>query len=208
MRAILFDFNGTLSDDEPLLCELYCGLFPEYGRPLTEREYYDELAGLSEPEIVRAWLGRDEPALLDEFVRRYLERARDGHTVAEHVRAAVRFAVGRAQLAVVSGALRPVVETVLGGAGVRECFTAVVTAEDVERGKPDPEGYLRGLETLGVDPRQAVAIEDSPDGVAAAKAAGLYAVAMSGTASAERLAAADEIVQRLDSELVERLLSR
>lgn len=208
MRAILFDFNGTLSDDEPLLCELYCALFPEYGRELTERDYYAELAGLSEPEIVRTWLGRDEPGLLDEFLRRYLERARDGRTVREPVRAAVRYAAGRARLGVVSGALRPVVEAVLAGAGLRELVSVVVTAEDVEHGKPDPSGYLLGLAKLRVQPDEAVAVEDSPDGVAAARAAGLYTVAVRGTATDDRLAAADEIVARLDADLIERLVGQ
>ena len=72
MRALLFDFNGTLSLDEPLLCALFCELFTEAGRPLSEQEYYDHLAGLSDPEIVRTWLGRDDPELLGEFLRRYL----------------------------------------------------------------------------------------------------------------------------------------
>src|SRR5690349_3960582 len=53
--AIVFDFNGTLSDDEPVMCEIFRTLFAEHGRPLTERQYYEELAGLSDPEIVRTW---------------------------------------------------------------------------------------------------------------------------------------------------------
>jgi beta-phosphoglucomutase len=109
---------------------------------------------------------------------------------------------------VVSGALRPVVEAVLAGSGLRECFTAVVTSEDTPRGKPDPAGYLLALEMLGASATDAAALEDSPDGVAAASAAGLYTVAVLGTAPAERLTAADEIVARLDAELIERLLSR
>jgi beta-phosphoglucomutase len=205
VRALLFDFNGTLSDDEPLLCELFCGLFAEYGRPLGEGEYYERLAGLSDPDIVRTWLGRDEPQLLDAFLHRYLDRARDGHTVSEAVRTAVRYAVGVAHLAVVSGALRPMVEAVLGGAGLRECFEAIVTAEDVERGKPDPAGYRLALTRLGVEPDDAAAIEDSIDGVTAARAAGVYTVGIVGTASRERLAAADEVVGALDLDVVERL---
>ena len=67
-RAVIFDFNGTLSDDEPVLCAIFTELFAEHGRPLTEREYYDELAGLSDPEIVRTWLGRDHPAVDDVCV--------------------------------------------------------------------------------------------------------------------------------------------
>jgi len=77
----------------------------------------------------------------------------------------------------------------------------------VTRGKPDPEGYLLALEQLRVQAADAVAIEDTPPGIAAAKAAGLHCVAVLGTAPRERLAGADEIASRLDSGLVDRLLA-
>ena len=208
MRAILFDFNGTLSDDEPLLCELHCTLFAEYGRPLSEQEYYERLAGLSDPEIVRTWLGHDEPDLLAELLRRYLERARNGRTISEAVRAAVRYGVARARLAVVTGAPRAMVEAVLSGAGLRECFAAIVSAEDTESGKPDPAGYRRALDMLRIRPDDAAAVEDSPHGVAAAKEAGLYTVGLVGMATPERLSAADELASVLDAQLVERLLTQ
>jgi beta-phosphoglucomutase-like phosphatase (HAD superfamily) len=92
------------------------------------------------------------------------------------------------------------------GAGLDGLFAAGVTAEDVERGKPDPTGFARALELLGVPPTDAVAIEDSEAGVAAAKAAGVWTVAVTGTVGAARLAAADELAERLDAALVERLL--
>jgi beta-phosphoglucomutase-like phosphatase (HAD superfamily) len=84
----------------------------------------------------------------------------------------------------------------------------VVTVEDVERGKPDPVGYLRALEQLDVSSADALALEDSEHGIAAAKAAGLYVVAVRGTADPTRLEEADEIAERLDSTLVETLLGR
>ena len=86
-------------------------------------------------------------------------------------------------------------------------FDVIVSAEDVSRGKPDPEGYLRALELLGLPGARAAAIEDTPPGVTAAKAAGLYCVAVLGTVPRERLGEADEIVPRLDDELVDRLLA-
>src|SRR3954452_9170399 len=61
-RAVMFDFNGTLSDDEHVLYEIFAQLFAAHGRPLTARDYFDELAGFSDPEIVRRWLGDDYPA--------------------------------------------------------------------------------------------------------------------------------------------------
>ena len=60
-RALIFDFNGTLSDDEPILCEIFVSLFAEHGRPMSAQEYFDELAGLSDPEIVRTGWGTTTP---------------------------------------------------------------------------------------------------------------------------------------------------
>jgi HAD superfamily hydrolase (TIGR01509 family) len=205
-RALLLDFNGTLSHDEPILCEVLCELFAERGKPLSAQEYFDRFAGLSDPEIVRRWLGHDDPELLAEHVRRYLARAGDGSTVLPAAAAAVRAAAGRARLAIVSGAFREMVDAVLAGARLADVFETVVTVEDVERSKPDPAGYVRALELLDVSPEEAVAIEDSESGVAAAKAADLYVVALLGTADPSRLEAADEIAERLDGALIERLL--
>ena len=122
-----------------------------------------------------------------------------------HVREAVGRAAGAARLSVVSGAARSEVETVLDAAGIG-VFEVIVSAEDVTRGKPDPEGYRRALELLGVEAAQSVALEDAPAGIAAARAAGLRCVAVLGTVPPERLDEADEVVPRLDTALVDRLL--
>src|ERR687887_391553 len=101
-RAVAFDFNGTLSQDEPILCEIFMELFAEEGRPLSAEEYFAELAGLSDPEIVRTWLGREYPgvdALVAERVRRYRATVADGSTVSEEVQAAVRYAAERVPVA-------------------------------------------------------------------------------------------------------------
>jgi beta-phosphoglucomutase len=204
--ALLFDFNGTLSDDEQIQCEIYQEIFAEAGKPLGKAQYFAELAGLSDPEIVRTWLGEERPELVAERVSRYQARAADGSTVGPAAREAVRYAAKRAQLAVVSGAARVEIESVLTSAGLTELISLVVAADDVEAGKPDPEGYIRALELLDRRPDEAVAFEDSEAGVAAAKAAGLRCIALEGTVEVDRLAAADEIVGALDVELMQRLL--
>jgi len=204
--ALLFDFNGTLSDDEHIQCEIYREIFAEAGKPLGRSEYFAQLAGLSDPEIVRTWLGKERPELVAERVNRYQARAADGSTVGPSVRQAVRYAAERAQLAVVSGAARIEIESVLSAAGLAPLVSLVVAAEDVAAGKPDPAGYTRALELLDRRPNEALAFEDSEAGVAAAKAAGLYCIALEGTAEIDRLATADEIVGALDVELMQRLL--
>ena len=201
-RAVLFDFNGTLSDDEPLMCSIFQELFAERGRPLSTEEYYAELAGHSDPEIVRHWLGSEEPELVAEKIARYRERAADGSTVSDDAREAVRMAASEASVAIVSGAARSEVDTVLWAARLDGLISATVTADEVERGKPDPEGYLRALELLEADAGGSIAFEDSEPGIDAARAAGLRCVAVLGTLPAERLARADAIVERLDADAV------
>jgi HAD superfamily hydrolase (TIGR01509 family) len=211
VRAVIFDFNGTLSHDEPILCEIFCDLFAEFGRPLSAQEYFDELAGLSDPEIVRTWLGRDHPSV-DEVIRRriaqYREHVADGSSIPEPVREAVRYAAARVQVAIVSGAGRAEIEPVLRAADLAPSVGLIVAAEDVAEGKPHPGGYLRALTLLdgGVDASDALVFEDTEAGIASAKAAGIRCIAVLGTLAPERLAAADEIVPAIDVELMQRLL--
>ena len=206
MRALLLDFNGTLSDDEPVLCRIFQELFAEAGKPLTEAEYYAELAGYSDREIVRKWLGREDPALLQRKSARYRELA-DGSSVSQEAREAVRAAAEVVSVAIVSGSARVEIEPVVEGAELLEAITVIVSEDDVRRSKPDPEGYLLALHLLGVGPRDAAAVEDSEAGVAAAKAAGLYCAAVTTTLPAERLREADELAGRLDRDLIARLVS-
>jgi len=210
-RAIVFDFNGTLSDDEPVLCEIFVRLFAEHGRPLTPPEYYDHLAGLSDEGIVRGWLGDDYPdvdTVVGERVRRYRAAVSDGSTVHEHVREAVRWAAGHVPLAICSGAARSEIEPVVEAAGLLPSFRAIVSSDDVVAGKPHPEGYVKALALLGTDPADAVVFEDTEAGVASARAAGIGRVlAMKTTLAPHRLAAADGLVDRLDLDVVRRCLS-
>ncbi len=210
-RALAFDFNGTLSNDEPLLADIFGELFAELGKPLSAREYFDALAGLSDPEIVHRWLGRDYAdvdAVVRERVARYRAAVSDGSTVAGRVREAVRYAAARVPVAVVSGAAREEIEPVLAAAGLTSAVSGIVSADDVERGKPDPESYVRALAVLGdgLAPADVVAFEDTEAGVASAKAAGVRCVAVLGTLAGERLREADEIVQAIDVDLVRRLV--
>ena len=211
VRAVIFDFNGTLSQDEPILCEIFCELFAEHGRPLSAQEYFDELAGLSDPEIVRTWLGRDHPSLdevIERRIARYRELVADGSSVPDPVREAVRYAAERVPVAIVSGAAREEIEPVIGAAGLAASIRTIVGADDVADGKPDPAGYLRALELLdgGLEASEVVVFEDTEAGIASAKAAGIRCIAVLGTLAPERLAAADEIVPAIDVELMQRLL--
>ena len=209
IRAVIFDFNGTLSHDEPVLCRIYRELFAEYGTPISDRDYYERLSGLAEHAIAEVCLGPGDPrtpVFIRERIDRYRSVVADGSTVTATMREAVRFAAERARLAIVSGAAREEIVPVVGAAGLGELFATIVADDDVARGKPDPESYLLALTALGVAGGETLVFEDTEAGVLSAKAAGTRVVALLGTQAPERLSAADELVEAIDVPLLRRLL--
>ena len=204
MTSVLFDFNGTLSDDEWVLCDILRELFAEAGRPMSEDDYYG-LLGYSDPEIVELWLGRPDPEIVQRKVDEYRRRVSDGSTIDQETRLAVRLAAEHGPVAVVSGSARDEIEPVLDAAGVLDVVSVVVPREDVANGKPAPDGYLRALELLGVD--SGAAIEDSPPGIVSAKAAGLRCVGLTRYFPSDRLPGADLYASAVDRELIRRLVS-
>ena len=206
-RAVVFDFNGTISDDEPLLAELCTLIFAEIGIEVSRELYFGEFAGYSDQEIVERVLRRHErhdKALAEQLLTRrtelYLERAASGETVHAAAAACVREIADRVPVAVASGAARAEVEAVLEGSGLRGLFEVIVAAEDVERGKPDPLAYTLALARLGSASAGALAFEDTHLGVAAAVAAGMRCVGVGDTVDADRLrtAGAEAVVASLD----------
>jgi beta-phosphoglucomutase len=213
VRAVAFDFNGTLSDDEPIMCAIYERLFAEHGRPMTEAQYYSSLAGNTEEAIIGGWLGVEGEELAElvaERVRRYQRAVADGSTVTPSHREAVRYAAARVPVAVVSGAYREEIEPVLAASGIAALFDTLVTADDVSNGKPHPESYELLVERLGdgIAPSDVLVFEDTEAGITSAKDAGVRCIAVRGTLPDERLAGAgaDELVDAIDVELMRRLL--
>ena len=219
-RALILDFNGTLSDDEHLLDRLFREVLrDEAGVELTSEEYFAKLSGLSDPEIAeRALAGAGRPAdgeLRDRVLRAKVDAYRREVTtecpIAADAADFARAAAERVPVAIASGAYREEIELVLELAGIADAIAALVCIDDVERGKPDPEGYLQALAALNglpsadgaIDAAEVLAIEDSPAGVEAAHSAGMRCAAVPGSATAER--EADFVIERLDRAAAERL---
>jgi beta-phosphoglucomutase len=216
LRAILFDFNGVLIDDEPVHFELFRRIFAEEGLPLDEEGYYRDYVGLDDAAGFRfAWEAADrelDAITLARLCARkaayYQEALREGSYTyfpgaVELVRDAARAGL---TLGVVSGALRDEIGPALRQEGLEELFKVIVAAEDVERSKPDPEGYLLGLSQLNarpplperlLHPHEVLAIEDTVAGLEAARAAGLATLGVAHTFPADALALADAVVPAL-----------
>jgi HAD superfamily hydrolase (TIGR01509 family) len=211
-RAVIFDFNGTISDDEPLLAELFEQIFGEVGIAVGRDLYFEEFAGYSDAEICERILARfgrsDDDGLTERLVARrtelYLERQKEQPTVTSEATDFVRRVAERVPVAVASGAARREIEAVLTAAGLRSLFDVLVCLEDVAEGKPHPAGYLLALDQLQrsvgerIDAADVLVFEDSEQGLRAALAAGMRCIVVSGTAPAGRLVGAAAIVDRLD----------
>ncbi len=210
-RALIFDFNGTLSHDEPILCATYQAIFAEQGRPLSSDEYYAQLAGNTEEAIISTWLGVDGDELeelVGERIRRYVEAAADGSTISPATRDVIRYAAGRVPLAVCSGAFRAEIAPVLEGAGIASALHGGRDGGRRHARQAAPEGYLRATALLGdgLEAGEVVAFEDTEAGVSSAKGAGLRCLAVRGTLPDDRLSRADELVDAIDLALIQRLL--
>ena len=209
IRAVIFDFNGTLSQDEPVLCRIYRELFAEHGRPISEREYYERLSGLAEHTIAEICLGPGDPripAFIRERIDRYRRTVADGSTVTETMRDAVRFAAERARLAIVSGAAREEIVPVVAAAGLGELFATVVADDDVVAASPTPRATCWRCDCLGTQADETLVFEDTEAGVASAKAAGHACRRVARDAGARAARAADELVDAIDVPLLRRLL--
>jgi HAD superfamily hydrolase (TIGR01509 family) len=196
MQGLLLDFNGTLSDDERLLSELFRELAQqELGVHLSAQRYTAVCAGLSDrgiftrlaAESTRSHLSVD--VLLVELGERYQRAAASVELISQSAREFVNDAAELGlSLAVVTGASRASVLPALRRAGLHDLLRTVVAEEDVTHGKPHPEGFLRGAELLGLhDLRRVVVLEDSIPGMLAARAAGMRVLAVTGTHPAEDL---------------------
>jgi beta-phosphoglucomutase len=204
---VVFDFNGTLSNDEPLLLRLYTDLFRRrLAWTLTPGDYFRRFAGRSDREIVATVVGEHgsgDAALVDELLAerlaRYRELVEERSPVEPATTAMVRLLQAHGvPMAIVTGALRPDVDLVLDRSGLATAFDVVVTEEDVRRGKPDPEGFVIALTALGAVPSAALVFEDSLYGIRAAKAAGASCIAVVGTTARDELQGeADAVVDEL-----------
>jgi HAD superfamily hydrolase (TIGR01509 family) len=212
IAALLFDFDGTIMDSETAVFEAYRRLYAEHGHELRLDEWAGGVGTLGGFDPIADLEGRLGHAI-DEAVlagRSWEDIASAGDP---QLRAGVRAYVDEARaraiwLGIVSSNDRAWVDRHIERLGVAEAWDVIVTADgDEARAKPSPGLYVDALTALGVEPAAAVAVEDSPHGIAAAKGAGLFCVAAPNDVTAGLdLSAADVVVPSLADLPFDRLL--
>lgn len=201
-RAVIFDVDGVLVDSYQAHLRSWVLMAREHGRVLTEEKFATTFGQTSREIIARFWgpelddLAREALDARKEAIYRDLVQAEfpamDGAVELVDALAAAGF-----RLAVGSSGPPENIELALERLGRRSAFQAMVTGRDVTRGKPDPQVFQLAAGRLRVPAAACVVVEDAPVGIAAARAAGMASVALTGTAPAERLCEADLVVASL-----------
>lgn len=214
LRAVIFDFNGIIVDDEPIHFELFQKVLGNEGIGLTEETYYARYLGFDDRGAFMAAY-REERRPLDEaelsrLIHRkalyYQEAIRNKVTIFPGVKTLVPALAQSLPLAVASGALRHEIEAILSTAGLLNYFGAIIAAEDVKQGKPEPEIFLQALEKLNaqledghpIDAADCIVIEDSKEGIRGARRAGMKCLAVANSHAAEQLVEATAVVNSLE----------
>jgi HAD superfamily hydrolase (TIGR01509 family) len=206
IEAVVFDLDGVLLQSEEVWDEVREAYVRERGGRY-DAEVQRAMMGMSSPEWSR-YLHEsagvpDEPAAInEEVVRRMLASYREHLPLLPGAADAVRRVRARYPLAVASSSNRPVIDAVLELSGLKDCFRATVSSEEVARGKPAPDVYVEAAQRLGVPAGRCAAVEDSHGGIRSAKAAGLRVVAIPNPTyppDDEALALADVTIDSLDA---------
>jgi beta-phosphoglucomutase len=207
LRAVFFDFDGVIVDSEPLHYGALRDALAAEGIGIDEEEYKACYLAYDDRGAIRLALERHgipwDAARLETIAERkaaHFERLLPSVPFFPGSRELVRALAAELPVGIASGALRAEIEAVLEAGGVLSAFSAIVGADDVSHGKPDPEPYLTAMGRLtvpGLRPDDCLVFEDSVPGILAARAAGMTVVAVTNTYPAARLSAAQRVVGSL-----------
>jgi beta-phosphoglucomutase len=212
LRAVIFDFDGVITDSEILHFRSFNRVLAPYGAEITMKDYYKTYLGLTDVDcfnlLIREGHLKADTQKIEELVKQkdqiFKNLAKTEGRIIEGVRDFLQMLEqNNIPMAICSGALLAEIELILEEARLRHFFETIVSAEQVRKGKPSPDGFLLTLRKLNkgrqtpITGAQCVVIEDSHWGLQAAKGAGMHTVAVTNSYDAQQLALAEKIVARL-----------
>lgn len=211
IKAFIFDFDGIITDTEPVHMEAWQGVLDPLGITFDEDEFREHYLGLNDRDFLDAvsrihrahFTDADRADMIEDKVAATLRMLEHDIPVLPGIVDFVREVSKGYSLAICSGAARGEIEFILKQLKLADVFKPIVASDSVKKGKPDPEGYIRAFEGLversddALIPEYVVAVEDTPKGIAAAKAAGLRCLAVQNSYDASVLKDADWIVKSL-----------
>jgi beta-phosphoglucomutase len=220
LRAVIFDFDGVIVDSETLHFNAFNRLFAQYNIEITVKDYYRDYLGLTDFECIELISSRGKLGLNKTQISELLNRKNKIFNELANKNAAIIDGVmdflqmlkaQKLPMAICSGALMAEIEPILKKNRLRAFFDVIVSADDIKKGKPDPEGFLLALKKLNektkkqISANQCIVIEDSHWGLEAAEAAGMKTIAVTNSYSADELTMAKKTVTNLSHLSIEDL---
>ena len=213
LRAVIFDFDGVITDSELLHLRSFNDVLAQYGIAITAEDYYKNYLGLADLDLFGSLVEqgllkidrRQIRNLFEQKKRAFRKLAKTEGKIIDGVSDFLKMLrENDIPMAICSGALLPEIEMILEGGRLRSFFEVIVSAEQVKKGKPNPEGFLLTLKKLNekisrtIMSNECIVVEDSHWGLEAARAAGMHSIAVTNSYDAEKLTAADKIVTKLN----------
>ncbi len=211
LKAVIFDFDGVITDSEILHLRAFNQVLAGHGIEITTKDYYKDYLGLTDLDLIKLLIAQGQlkagssiEDIASQKKQAFEQLAKTDGRIIEGVRDFLQMlSQNNIPLAICSGALRAEIELVLEQARLRSFFTVIVSSDDVKKGKPNPAGFLLALRKLNkqspqpISAGQCIVIEDSHWGLEAAKSAGMHTVAVTNSYDAEELSLAEKIVSKL-----------
>lgn len=192
IKAVIFDFDGTLVDSEPNYAESDVATIRHFGGELTLEDHHRYIGVGARHFITEMQRIYKIDASFEEIQiiqkQEYMKRALINTPVFPEMKRLVDILQGKGiPMAVASGTQKELLEALLERTGLADYFPVVLSSEEVEKGKPEPDVFLETARLLGEDPENCLVLEDSPPGAQAAQAAGMDLISIPGPFLQDRL---------------------
>jgi beta-phosphoglucomutase-like phosphatase (HAD superfamily) len=209
ITGVIFDMDGVIVDSEPRHQQAFMEVFHEIGYADIHGIQFEKYLGKSDQSVWVDFMDLHRPPFsIEDLTQRKQDRLidliRSEEPIFETLPELVEKLSRHFTLSVASGSLHPVIDAVLELQDLRRFFPTVVSIQDVPRGKPAPDVFLKAAKDMGEPPEKICVIEDSAAGVQAGKAAGMQVIAITNSLDANSLNQADFVVK--DYETIESLL--
>ena len=213
LKAVVLDFDGVIADSEMLHLRCFNEVLAGFSVKIATKDYYKDYLGLTDIDVFRLVVDKGLLKLTDRQIEnlagqkneRFKKLAKTEAGIIPGVRNFLQMLEqNNIPMAICSGALLAEIELILEAAQLRSFFEVIVSAEQVKRGKPHPDGPLLALQKLSekkhkpVTAGECVMVEDSYWGLEAAKSAGMHTIAVTNSYDPEQLTMAEKIVTQLD----------
>jgi len=209
VEGVIFDMDGVIVDSEPRHQQAFMDIFHEIGYAHNHSIKFDDYLGKSDRAVWDDFIAIHQPEYSIEDLtarkqNRLIDLIQEEQPIFETLPELVEKLYPKFTLSVASGSLHPVIDVVLEIENLRRFFPTVVSSQDVAKGKPAPDIFLRAADLMKVSPDKICVIEDAAAGVQAGKSAGMSVIAITNSLPSSALVNADFVVS--DYESIESLL--